>query len=137
MPKTRVSLVIWLILLTIGTISVLFRLDPEHHSFKAYKANILNIKAKYIGWEIKNTITTSNETIQIEWFYFNVKKINNENWVIYKFDWNTFKTKWELNKYLNKEVEKKNEKLRTLTGSALEEYKQEIIREALTNKYQQ
>jgi len=99
MPKTRVSLVIWLILLTIATISTLFTVDPEHHSFKAYKTNILQVKNKY--------------------FWNNQKKIK-ENTNIY-----------------NNLTKEQSEKLNTLTGSALEEYKQEIIREALKNKYQQ
>jgi len=99
MPKTRVSLVIWLILLTIATISTLFKLDPEHHSFKAYKTNVLQVKNKYF--------------------------------------WNNEKNIKENKKIYNNLTKEQSEKLNTLTGSALEEYKQEILREALKIKYQQ
>ena len=61
MPKTRVSLVIWLILLTITTISSLFILDPTNHSFKVYKANLLGAKNKYFPSKENKSIKTPKE----------------------------------------------------------------------------
>ena len=47
MPKTRLSLLIWLISLTVIVISSLFIFFPEKHNLKIYKTSILNAKKQY------------------------------------------------------------------------------------------
>jgi len=133
MPKTRTSLIIWIPLLAIISVTTLFIIDPDHNSYSAYKANILNIKNKYINKKIEQNI--SKETIQIDSYFFNITKEILNNKTIYKYNSQEFSSRRDLNTYLNKEVKFKNDKLKTLTGSALKEYKQEILREALKHKY--
>lgn len=130
MPKTRIWLVISLLILTISIISGLFIFSPEHNSYSIYKANILEIMAKYKG---ENKIT--KEVIKIEDFFFDIEIEETKKWNIYKYDSKIFNTKSELNNYLNKQVKIKKEKLNTLTWEKLKKYKEEIIRDALNHKY--
>lgn len=41
-PKTRILLVLWLILITSGVVSGLFILDPQNHSYEKYKTVLTN-----------------------------------------------------------------------------------------------
>lgn len=132
MPKTRIWLVISLVILTISFISGLFIFSPEHHSYSIYKANILELKVKYMGG-VQNKI--SKDVIKIEDFFFDIEVEETKKWKIYKYDSKVFNNKFELDNYLNKQVEIKKEKLNTLTWEELEKYKEEIIRDALNHKY--
>jgi hypothetical protein len=132
MPKTRIWLVISLVILTISVISGLFIFSPEHHSYSIYKANILELKVKYMGG-VQNKI--SKDVIKIEDFFFDIEVEETKKWKIYKYDSKVFNNKFELDNYLNKQVEIKKEKLNTLTWEELEKYKEEIIRDALNHKY--
>ncbi len=134
MPKTRTSIIIWIPLLAIIAVASLFIIDPDNNSYSIYKANILNIKNKYINKKVESTIT--KETIEIDSYFFRITKEITNKKTIYKYKWKVFTSRTDLNIYLNKEVKIKNDKLKTLTGSALKEYKQEIIREALKQKYE-
>lgn len=76
-PKTRMILVIVLLLTSISVVSGLFVLDPENHSAEIYKTRILsninNVKIKYIDkpWVAKtiNIESYSFETFtQEKWF---------------------------------------------------------------------
>lgn len=69
LPKTRVLLVIGLILLTISIVWALFKIDPKNHSIDIYKnaiiKNVDTIKTTYI---VKPWVL---EVINIEWYSFN------------------------------------------------------------------
>jgi len=62
MPKTRLSLLIWLIFLTVIVISTLFIFFPEKHSLKIYKTSILNAKKQYF-WD-KQIVENKKITIK-------------------------------------------------------------------------
>ncbi len=129
MPKTRLSLIIWLVSITIIAISSLFVLFPEQHSFSIYKTSILSAKVKYIDkpWIQKE--------LEMSWYVF---KIQIQEWytkTIYKHKWIVYNTKEELDKFLENEIKIWNELITKQEAERLKKLKKEIIKEVLDNKY--
>jgi hypothetical protein len=85
MPKTRTSVVIWLILLTVSVITILFTFFPKQHSLAIYKASIIETKNKYFPKQIinkKNTIKENiNESTKTKTWILN-KKQTTSSWII-------------------------------------------------------
>lgn len=102
-PKTRIALVLWLIILTIWTISALFILSPENHSFEKYKTSIIN-----------NVSNINNKFNKKDWILeiINIENINFDTYYQKDLLWNTkykykdiiYSSKDDLKTLLNKEV---------------------------------
>ena len=102
-PKTRMLLILWLLLMTIVTVSALFILDPKNNSYEKYKASIINnvknLKENYISNEWKL------ETISIENYKFDLYTQKKNSWsTSYKYNDIIYTNKTELDKIINSEV---------------------------------
>ncbi len=102
-PKTRIFLILSLIITTATIIFILFILYPENHSYEKYKKainmNINNFKNKYVDkpWilEVKN----------IKNYNFNIYSKEESKWkIIYKYNDIIFNSKEELDTIINREL---------------------------------
>lgn len=103
LPKTRVLLILVLILITIGAVWALFKIDPKNHSIDKYKTaitnNIKNIKKNYIDKEWVLEVTN------IDWYNFDTytqKKIF--TWSNYKYKDIIYTSKTDLDQVINNEL---------------------------------
>lgn len=103
LPKTRVLLVVWLILLTIGIIGTLFKMDPKNHSIDIYKnaivSNVNKINSTFIEkpWVL--------ETINIDWYSFNTYSQKQViKWIKYKYNEIVYDTKEKMDEVINSEI---------------------------------
>lgn len=102
-PKTRVLLILVLILITIGSVWALFKIDPKNHSIDKYKIlitnNIKNIKKNYVDKEWVLEVTN------IDWHNFDTytqKKIF--GWKIYKYNITIYQSKDTMMEVINNEL---------------------------------
>ncbi len=103
LPKTRVLLVVWLIVLTIGIIGTMFKIDPKNHSIEIYKnaivKNVNTVKTNYI---VKPWVL---EVITIDGYSFNTytqKQVI--KWSKYKYNEIVYDTKAKMDEVINSEV---------------------------------
>lgn len=110
-PKTRVTFVLSLLLITISIIWSLFYFDPEHHSLERYQTSIINnsknFKKEFIDKEwINNSIQVWEFNFEIETQdkYFSKEKL-------YSFEWTIYETEDSLMNRLNELARIKREEI--------------------------
>ena len=118
-PKTRIILVVVLIVSTILWIAALFTIDPKRNSISRYKSVLIGAYNKYTGnntYEKKNQQLLVKETVKQQWekdslirtgYKITIEtKINDSGGKIYKFNNTEFDTISKLNTAIDIEIKK-------------------------------
>lgn len=130
-PKTRIWLVVWGIVITIVAVTSVFTLNPEYHSLDKYKTNILwneetvknnnpkpnVIKEKESPPPIKEIVKWKPKTINSNWTNFSIQYKLFEGWKkIYKYKNKEYDSLDKLNMFLEKLPEVKKNTLKKINS---------------------